>query len=211
MKKTIVCFGDSNTHGYDASTGGRFDEEHRFPCLLSKYLGEDYHVVEEGLGGRTCVFDDPITEGMSGLSYITPCLMSHEPVDLLILMLGTNDVKDRFGCTPELIQQGLIRLIQKAKATPAFRDNKPNILILTPVPIEREYINSPCAAVMGYACFEKSQALASLYEKAAQMEHCHFMRAGDYAGVNTIDYMHIDEKGHASLAKALAEAVPSFF
>lgn len=79
MKKTIVAFGDSNTHGYCSETGGRFSEEERWPCLLEKYLGEEYRVMEEGLSGRTTVFEDPLFEGLSGLSYIFPCLMTHEP------------------------------------------------------------------------------------------------------------------------------------
>ena len=96
MKKHIVCFGDSNTHGYcadpkDCADGGdRFNENERWTCLLQKTLGDEYLVLEEGLSGRTTVFDDPLHECMSGLDYITPCLMSHEPVDLLIIMLGTN-------------------------------------------------------------------------------------------------------------------------
>lgn len=97
MKKHIVCFGDSNTHGYCAMNDGRFDENERWTCLLQKELGEDYLILEEGLSGRTTCFNDPLFEGLSGLDYIYPCLMSHEPVDLLIIMLGTNDTKERFG------------------------------------------------------------------------------------------------------------------
>ena len=77
MKKHILCFGDSNTHGYWAETDGRFDEEHRWTQLLQKKLGEGYLVIEEGLSGRTTCFRDPIHEGMSGLDYIYPCLKSH--------------------------------------------------------------------------------------------------------------------------------------
>ena len=104
MKKHIVCFGDSNTHGYcaepaDCADGGdRFNESERWTCLLGQALGEDCLVLEEGLGGRTSVFPDPLHECMSGLDVIYSTLMSHEPVDLLIIMLGTNDTKER--CTP---------------------------------------------------------------------------------------------------------------
>ena len=88
MKKHIVCLGDSNTHGYcadpsDCADGGsRFNEEERWPCVLQSLLGNEYLVIEEGLSGRTCVFDDPIHGGLAGIDYISPCLMSHEPVDL---------------------------------------------------------------------------------------------------------------------------------
>ena len=114
MKKHVVCFGDSNTHGYCAKTGGRFDENQRWTCLLQKKLGDQWLILEEGLSGRTTTFDDPIHEALSGLDYIYPCLMSHEPVDLLIIMLGTNDTKERFGASAECIALGLKRLISKA-------------------------------------------------------------------------------------------------
>ena len=106
MKKHIVCFGDSNTHGAckdpsdSADHGSRFNENERWTCLLQKKLGEDYLVLEEGLSGRNCAFEDPIHEGMSGVAHISPILMSHEPVDLLIIMLGTNDTKAYFSATP---------------------------------------------------------------------------------------------------------------
>ena len=99
MKKHIVCFGDSNTHGYCADPNDtadhtdRFTEDERWPCLLQEALGEDYLVLEEGLSGRTTVFRDPLHECMSGLDVIYSTLMTHEPVDLLIIMLGTNDTK----------------------------------------------------------------------------------------------------------------------
>ncbi len=95
MQKHIVCFGDSNTHGYCAETDGRFDEGHRWTRLLQKSLGEGFLIIEEGLSGRTTCFQDPIHEGLSGIEYMYPCLMSHEPVDLLVVMLGTNDTKER--------------------------------------------------------------------------------------------------------------------
>ena len=91
MKKHIVCLGDSNTHGYcadpsDCADGGnRFNEEERWTCLLQRALGEDYLVLEEGMSGRTTVFPDPCYEGSDALSYLYPCLISHEPVSLLSL------------------------------------------------------------------------------------------------------------------------------
>ena len=105
MKKHIVCLGDSNTHGYcadpaDCADGGiRFNESERWTRLLQKHLGEEYLVIEEGLSGRTTCFEDPLHEGLSALNYIYPCLKSHEFVDLLVIMLGTNDVKERFSAS----------------------------------------------------------------------------------------------------------------
>ena len=138
MKKHIICFGDSNTHGYCADPadcadgGGRFNENERWTCLLQKALGDDCLVIEEGLSGRTTVFPDPLHEGMTALEVASPILMSHEPVDLLIIMLGTNDTKDRLGMNAACIALGMARLVKKAQATECWGDKKPNILIIAP-------------------------------------------------------------------------------
>ncbi len=117
MKKHILCFGDSNTHGYcadpaDCADGGiRFNENERWTMRLQSALGDAYLVTEAGLSGRTTCFPDPIHEGLSGLDYISPCLKSHEFIDLLIIMLGTNDTKaglsGRTTCFPDPIHEGL--------------------------------------------------------------------------------------------------------
>ncbi|MBO7251189.1 MAG: lipolytic enzyme, G-D-S-L, partial [Oscillospiraceae bacterium] len=134
MKKHIVCLGDSNTHGYcadpaDCADGGnRFNENERWPRVLEKLLGEDYLVLEEGLSGRTTVFPDALHEGMPALDVVYPVLMSHEPVDLLIIMLGTNDTKDRLGMNAACIALGMERLVQKAKSVPCWGTHEPAIL-----------------------------------------------------------------------------------
>lgn len=115
MRKRIVCYGDSNTWGYDAVTDGRFPEEVRWTGKLQELLGEEYCIIEEGLCGRTTVFEDPLNEGLNGLTYLYPCLMSHGPLDLLVIMLGTNDSKERFSATPKNIADGMKRLVKKQK------------------------------------------------------------------------------------------------
>ena len=103
MKKHILCIGDSNTHGLctdpseSADHGSRYNEEERWTCLLQKALGEEYLVIEEGLSGRTCVYDDPDMDSVNLLPVLHALLNSHEPLDLLILMLGTNDSKVKFN------------------------------------------------------------------------------------------------------------------
>ena len=148
MKKHIVCFGDSNTHGYcadpsDSNDGGiRFNESERWTCRLQELLGEAYLVMEEGLSGRTTCFEDPIHEGLSGLQYITPCLKSHEPVDLLVIMLGTNDTKERFSANAACIAIGMARLVKKAMATECWGGRKPNILVVAPPHIGEGMVHS---------------------------------------------------------------------
>ena len=216
MKKHIVCIGDSNTHGYcgdpnDSADGAlaRFNEDERWTRRLQHLLGGDYLVVEEGLPGRTTVFDDPLTEGLSALSYIPPCLKSHEPVSLLILMLGTNDTKERFGCNAACIGLGMQRLVRKAQATDCWGPGgRPNILIICPPPIDERMETAIFGPVMGKGCAAKSRALPAAYEEAARLTGCHFFNA-EYCEFNQVDYMHLTRAGHAALTEALAGLVPA--
>ena len=195
MKKHIVCLGDSNTHGYCADPKdcadpalARFNEEERWTKLLQRTLGDGYLVVEEGLSGRTTVFQDPLYEGLDALSYLWPCLKSHEPVSLLVIMLGTNDSKERFGMNAYAIGLGMRRLVQKAQTTDCWGPGgRPNILIVAPPAIGEGVLTSPVAEETG----------------------AHFLDAGACGcEFNTIDYMHLTKKGHAALAAALGRLVP---
>lgn len=209
--KKIVCFGDSNTYGYNAKIIDRFTENERWTCLLAKHLGEEYHVAEEGLEGRTACFEDPLFEGLCGLKYLYPCLMTHKPVDLLVVMLGTNDVKQRFSSTPENVAKGMERLLQKAMdSRQAFRNNKPNILLITPPAIEEGYKKTDIYGEMGAFCVEKSRALAPLYEQVARNLGCHYVDAGQIAGVemNPYDFMHLSLEAHSAFAEFLAKKIP---
>ena len=166
-------------------------------------------MIEEGLSGRTTCFDDPIHEGLNGLDYIYPCLMSHEPVDLLVIMLGTNDTKERFGASAACIALGLRRLIAKAASTDCWTGGRANILVVSPQNIDIRYMETEVAATMGRGCAEKSKGLAAEFEKIAIMEGCHFMDADKAieAPTNDIDYMHLTEEGHRQLAERLAEKI----
>ena len=208
--KTIVCFGDSNTQGYNSSNMGRFTHMERWTCLLDDLLGSGYLVREEGLSGRTTSFDDPLFEGLNGYSYIHTCMLTHEPLDLLIIMLGTNDVKERFSATPENITKGLERLVTKAIHTPEAWRNNANILIIAPPPIEEGYYETDIGPEMGKGCIEKSKALSSLYQKTAMRLGCHFLDAASIPGVGMYpyDHMHLSLEAHRCLAMKLAELIP---
>lgn len=204
----ILCFGDSNTHGYNPKDTTRFEKNIRWTGILQNLLGEKDYVIEEGLSGRTTVFEDPINEGLCGLNYIVPCLMTHEPVDLLIIMLGTNDTKERFGANAYVISLGLTRLIKKVKNTEiTFRNNKPNILIVAPLPIRPEIESVECGVTMGKGCSEKSYKLIPLYKKVAEELGCHFFDPSPYVICSDYDYMHLSEEAHKILANKLYEVI----
>ena len=215
MKKHIVCLGDSNTHGScpditeSADRMLRFNEDERWTCLLQKALGDDYLVLEEGLSGRTMTCPDPLTEGIPAIEVIYPILMSHEPVDLLIIMLGTNDTKDRFGLNPPCIAKCLERLLNKAKSVPCWGGKAPNILVVCPPHIQPEMVNSPVGDIMGVHCVEKSTQLAKYMEPIATGMGFAFLDAEGIAGLNKLDHMHLSRAGHANLAARIAQIVPT--
>ena len=218
MKKHIVCLGDSNTHGYCAdptdcadSILQRFNEEERWTCLLQKRLGEDYLVIEEGLSGRTTVFDDPLYEQLSALPYLWACLKSHEPVSLLIIMLGTNDTKERLGANAHAIGLGMRRLIQKAKTVDCWGPaGVPNILVVAPPAMGDGVYDSYAADEMGVGAVEKSRLLPAEYRAVCEAEGIHFLDANELGDLfNQVDYMHLTRDGHARFAQALAEQIPT--
>lgn len=210
MKKHIVCLGDSNTHGYcadpkDTADGGnRFNEEERWTCLLQKALGDGYLVLEEGLSGRTTVFRDPLHESMDAIGVAAPILLSHEPVDLLIIMLGTNDTKERFNANAAVIAAGMEQLIGKCKTVDCWGGKAPNILIVCPPPILPEFHDD----VMGQGCPQKSAALAPYYQAVAERNGVHFLNA-DGCAFNRLDCMHLSRQGHVQLAEKLSQLVPT--
>ena len=212
MKKHILCFGDSNTFGYctdptDCADGGcRFNEEERWTCLLQKALGDGVLVTEEGLPGRTTVFEDPVNEGMSGLTAIYGLLKSHEPVDLLVIMLGTNDTKERLSANTAAIARGLDRLVRKAMATDCWGSHGPNILIVSPPPIGKAVETGIFAEEMGPGAAEKCEKMGAYYAQVAASLGVHFL---DAAGCefNSLDSMHLTCQGHRQLSRRLTEKI----
>ena len=213
MRRHIVCLGDSNTYGYSPEVPlGRFDETERWTCLLQQGLGEAYLVLEEGLPGRTTVFEDPVEEGLSALPYLYPCLMSHAPVDLLVLMLGTNDTKERLGANACAIGRGLTRLVQKARTIDCWAAGGPNILLIDPMAIGRGVERSPVALEMGAGCVEKSLRLPGQFRAAARVLGCHYLDANTLGlEQNQVDCMHLTRESHRILAEALIRLIPALF
>lgn len=210
MKRTILCFGDSNTYGYCAATGGRYEETKRWTGILQESLKDSCRIIEEGLNGRTTVFEDPLEEGLCGLSAIYPCLKTHKPVDLLILMLGTNDTKARFGACAQNIAKGMERLVQKAIWAQDVWQSRPNILLIAPAPIDPRYEDTFAAGDMGLGCAPKTEELADWYLDVADRLDCHFLDAGAlHLTMHPADYMHLDVESHKKLARHLAGLIPS--
>ncbi len=204
-KKRIVCYGDSNTWGYNAETGLRFPDDIRWTQRLAERLGPDYQICEEGLSGRTSVFTDPLFEGLSGLAHLAPILGSHNPTDLLIVMLGTNDCKQRFNATGQNIADGIRRLVQKAQSLAVWR-NVPQVLIVAPILIGQEIYTVPrINEDMGAGCAEKSWQLPALLQATATECNCAYLDANAVVTANTVDYMHFDRASCSRFSDYLAD------
>lgn len=203
--KRIVCYGDSNTFGYAPDRGGlRYGADERWTGVMAKILGPEYEVIEEGLNGRTTVFDDPTERGRNGLTYLRPCLMSHRPFELLIIMLGTNDIKSRFGLTPCDLAATMRTLLNEARAVPfepMYR--RPEILVVSPVLLKPLVENGPYDAFAENAR-DLSASFALQYGAAARDCGAHFFDASRAAEPSSFDGVHMDAENHRRLGEALA-------
>ncbi|QKY70771.1 GDSL-type esterase/lipase family protein [Lentibacillus sp. CBA3610] len=208
MQKRVVCFGDSNTWGYNAENTDRFSEDIRWPCLLQRWLGDYYQVVEEGLPGRTSVSEDPLFEGLNAYHYIHPCLKSHAPLELVVIMLGTNDTKERFGLTAYNIAQGIVRLAHKAKSTETGKETGiPKVLVVAPPIIDPNYCNTNVRFSMGKNCDVKSKELPVYLKQLIAGTDIEFLDTSEAVSMNDIDYMHLDKEGHELLAEHVLKKV----
>jgi lysophospholipase L1-like esterase len=206
--RTILCYGDSNTHGTapmeHLEDGRRFGHGERWVSVMRQILGADWWVVEEGLPGRTTVLDDPI-EGIhkNGLTYLTPCLESHLPVDVVIISLGTNDLKTRFGMPPGDIAAGAGILADTVAKVLAGYGQLANVLLIAPPPI----LEVGCLADIFIGGAAKSQAFGAHYKAMANRLGCAFLDAGSVIGSSKVDGIHFDLPEHRKLGAAVAAAV----
>lgn len=202
----ILCYGDSNTWGRDPHGSGiRYPVNVRWTGLLQSKLGDDYEIIEEGLGGRTTVIDDPKKEGRNGKSYLWPCLETHRPIDIIILMLGTNDFKERFNQTAEDIGNNIEVLVNMVFKYSKEKNNKSLRLILLSPP----YVDESVAGVKeNYSgAEEKSKQLAKHYQNVAVKYSCEFIDTAQFVHPSKIDGYHLDPQAHAALADILAQKI----
>lgn len=203
----VMCFGDSNTHGtppiVDLAVYGRFGPGVRWPSRVGQALGCE--VIEEGLPGRTAMFDDPIMGAhMNGQAGLKMALESHGPLDVLVLMLGTNDVKTRFTATPQAVLGGIASLLDIAQhRVMQDRHGGFRILLICPAPVVE--VGPIKDEFWGGAT--RSQALPPLYQTLAQARGIEYLDAGQVIAVSPLDGVHFDEAEHAKLADAVTAKV----
>lgn len=209
--KTIMCYGDSNTWGAvpmpALETVGRFSRSERWTGVLQHELGQDYEVIAEGCNGRTTVWDDPIEGHKNGKTYLIPCLDSHQPLDLVIIMLGTNDLKARFSVMPADIAASAAVLADIVQRHPSqvTGAEPPQVLLIAPPPLQEalpDFFEDMLAG--GY---EKSLRLSECFEIAARRVGCPLLDAGKIITSSKIDGIHFDAPEHKKLGRAVAAVV----
>lgn len=205
---TVLCYGDSNTFGASTEDNpdGRYAPDERWTGVLQGTLGDGWNVIEEGLGGRTTNSDDPIDGAdKNGQTYLRPCLMSHRPLDWVIIMLGTNDLKTYFDKSASEIADGVGTLVDDIQALrPGRDDGIPNVLVVAP-PVTLDTADQWTGLFEGGS--GKSRLFAVEYARIAKDRGTHFFDAGSVVQSSTVDAIHLDRSAHKRLGAALAEAI----
>lgn len=205
--KHILCYGDSNTFGSDPDhPGQRHPYQVRWTGRLQHLLGEDYRVIEEGMGGRNTVWDDPLEDNRNGLRFLPVALQSHKPLDLVILALGTNDCKSHLPANAATSTLGMARLIDTMRRFdygPVM--SAPQILLLAPIHIGTEIAHSSFT-MFDDASRAMSMELGPRYRALAESCGCAFLDAAAVAGPGA-DQLHMASDGHQAVAEALAPMI----
>jgi lysophospholipase L1-like esterase len=205
--KTILCYGDSLTWGANAETGARHAYEDRWPSVLQKALGHGVRVIPEGLNGRTTVYDDHTADcDRNGARVLPTILHTHAPMDLVILMLGTNDMKPVYANNAVIVGHGVKRLVEiiRHHAWQVEMDG-PEILIVAPPPLSET--DHALLGPMFAGRVDESRNLASVYRDLADELGCGFFDAGSVARTTPVDGVHMDAENTRAVGRGLEPIV----
>jgi len=206
--KNILCYGDSNTHGYIPETGRRYPFSVRWTGILQQRLGSRARVIEEGLNGRTTVHDEALRVGKNGATYLPTLIESHSPIDLLVLMLGTNDILYFHEVSAYDAARGISRLIDLTRITSGTLDYPaPTILIVAP-PVTLALPDEVKKLCPGDPA--KSQQLARHFKQVAEAQQCLFFDAAEVVTASNVDGVHLDAENHHKLGVAIANYLSDF-
>lgn len=209
LPRTVLCFGDSNTHGTRAlrhlGDKRRFAPDIRWPGVMGRALGPGWQVIEEGHPGRTTTHDDPV-EGAhkNGLTVLPALLETHRPLDMVVLMLGTNDLKARFGVPAFDIARSTARMAQLILGSDSGpQGNAPAVILVAPVAIEETGL----LAEMFRGGAATSRGIARHLSEQAAALGVPFLDASTLAAVDPTDGIHLTQDGHTALGTAIANLV----
>jgi len=204
-----MCYGDSNTWGFNAKTRDRFPADVRWTGSLKNALGAGYHIIEEGLNGRTTVWEDPLEDYRNGKEYLIPCLRSHKPLDLVIIMLGTNDLKKRFSLPAYDIAAGAGLLADIVlKSGTGHHGGSPKVLLISPIGVGDNINESEFGETFGGEnSIVTARKFAYHYKRISEQLGCDFLDAAEIANPSPIDAIHMEADEHKKLGEAVAQKV----
>lgn len=210
--RNIVIYGDSNTWGFEPAVGRRYPHDQRWGGVLRHALGSAYWVNEEGLNGRTTVHPDPVDgEYKNGYATLEAILHTHKPIDLLVFLLGTNDLKARFTVSPQEIAMSMGRLVKLAKRTETGLDGQsPRILLMAPAklaPLEGTIYET----IFGSQAQAKSYELGKYYREQAQLLDVDFIDVSEHVVSSTVDGIHWELSEHSKLGFVVAKSIQTIF
>ena len=204
--KQVLCFGDSNTWGYNGENGTRFPWGVRWTSLLQEKFDKEHgnvRIIEEGLVGRTTVFEDPLRDGRKGTALFPTILETHAPVDVIVLMLGTNDCKTIFKASAKVIGAGIVRLLEQAKRLVPEAE----ILLVSPILLGEDVWKEEFDPEFSEESVVVSKTLAAEYAELAEKYGCRFLDAASVAVPGKADQEHMDAESHGRLADAVYEKI----
>lgn len=209
MKRRILCYGDSNTWGWMPGAGTRYDESVRWPKVLQAKLGDEYEVIEMGQNARTTVWDNPVHQEKNGYKNFVATMDCCFPLEMVIIMLGTNDAMEIFGTNGYHIAIGAGNVAKLALTSAFGIDGKaPEVLLVCPTPITEAYKGEPLMnAFYGTGAVERSANVGDYLEDIAKDLGCHYIDAGKIIKASDIDGVHLMPEEHAKMAEAMYEQV----
>jgi lysophospholipase L1-like esterase len=208
LDKKIVCFGDSNTYGYNPENGERYSCGELWTTIMEQELGDRSRVINEGYNSRTTDMDEAGSSLVNGFKALADTLNRNIPIELLIIMLGSNDLKEYFHRTPEEIAQAAGRIVIAAGniMRAAEENQRAKILLVSPIHIGADIRVSPFGEQFGYEnAIKKSYQFAYLYQKEAKYCGAAFFDAAQITEPGKIDSLHLSREGHRLLGLALAK------
>jgi lysophospholipase L1-like esterase len=206
MSKSILCFGDSLTWGFNPETRSRYEYEVRWTGVLAGLLGPEFRVIEEGLNARTTGFDDPVEWDRNGRRQFPAILQTHTPVDLVVILLGVNDLKPRLRLSGVDIASSAAKLVDMARTLAyAPAGGPPKVLLVCPPPLG----NLKGTSLVFQGAEATSRELAIHYQAVATSRGCHFLDAGAHLQASEVDGVHWDPEANRQFSEALAPVVRS--
>ena len=200
MRK-ILCYGDSNTFGFNPEDGSRFDDKTRWTALLQSNLGRDFEIIEEGCCDRTGFVDNDKGFLFSAQRHFPKIISKTKDVDLLVLWIGSNDLQFKYDISFHQINNGLEKLILVAKS------KVKRIVLIPPVILNENVLNGYFKIQFDETSISKSKKAGKIYKKLAQIHHCEIFDVNEFVKPSSIDSLHYDEDGHKIIAEKLSEFI----